>query len=312
MLSEPSAPAPPPGPHGGDSWRVAAALGVDASELLDLSASTNPFAPDVTATLRSLLDRHPELVTRYPDDTTATRALADALGEDPDRVVLTNGGAEAIALVAHLEGAGEVCPPEFGLYARHLPRVDPGAPRWRSNPSNPLGRLARDDEEARVWDEAFFPLATGRWTRGDRASWRLGSLTKLWACPGLRLGYAIAPSPLDAMRLRDLQPRWSVNALAAAVVPRLLARTDLVGWSKAIASLRAELSGELQALGFTVEETDANWILVHRRDLRADLLRCSVLVRDCASFGLEDVARVALPPPQALDRVIGAFARVGP
>lgn len=311
-MSESSTPLPPPGPHGGDSWQVAAALGVEAAELLDLSASTNPFAPDAATLLRRLLDRRPEVITRYPDASAATAALSDALGEDPDRVVLTNGGAEAIAMVATLEGAGEVRPPEFSLYERHLPRVEPGAPRWRSNPSNPLGRLAGDDEEARVWDEAFYPLATGHWSRGDQASWRLGSLTKLWACPGLRLGYVIAPTPLDARRLRDLQPRWSVNALAAAVVPPLLACTDLIGWSRSIASLRAELTRELRGLGFTVEETDANWVLVHRPGLRADLARCSILVRDCASFGLTGLARVALPPPGALDQVLEAFARVGP
>ena len=75
--------------------------------------------------------------------------------------MLTNGGSEAIALVAAELGEGEVVDPEFSLYRRHLPVVRAGAGRWRSNPSNPLGELAGPSDVAAVWDEAFWPLATG-------------------------------------------------------------------------------------------------------------------------------------------------------
>ena len=86
---------PPPGPHGGDGHAVAAALGVDPSSVLDLSVSLNPFAPDV----RALALGHLDALTGYPDPDRATRALATAIGVDAGRVVLTNGGSEAIALV---------------------------------------------------------------------------------------------------------------------------------------------------------------------------------------------------------------------
>jgi histidinol-phosphate/aromatic aminotransferase/cobyric acid decarboxylase-like protein len=166
-----------------------------------------------------------------------------------------------------------------------------------------------------VWDEAFYPLATGRWTRGDEHSWRLGSLTKLWACPGVRLGYVIAPTPHVAKTLRDRQPRWSVSGLAAAAVPRLLDHTDLEGWRNQIASTRDELADELGRIGFIVEATDANWLLVRRPGLRRDLLLGAdppVLVRDCTSFGLTDVHRVAIPRPHQIEAVLAAFTRVGP
>ena len=151
--------------------------------------SLNPVAPDVAP----IVAAHAGAIDRYPEPAAATAALAAAIGVPADRVVLTNGGAEAIALVAAELGAGEVVDPEFSLYRRHLAEIRPGAGRWRSNPSNPLGQLAAAADVAAVWDEAFWPLATGTWTRGDDTAWRLGSLTKLWACPGLRLGYVIAP-----------------------------------------------------------------------------------------------------------------------
>jgi hypothetical protein len=84
-----------------------------------------------------------------------------------------------------------VQPPEFSLYARHLQALRREAGRWQSNPNNPTGELAAPDAEAAVWDEAFWSLATGTWTRGDadRGAVVVGSLTKLFACPGLRVGY---------------------------------------------------------------------------------------------------------------------------
>lgn len=299
------------GPHGGDGLRVAAALGLDPSTLVDLSASLNPFAPDIVGIVHTVIEREPHAITTYPDPTAASSALARTIEVDVDRLVLTNGGAEAIALVAAHEQRGSVVAPEFSLYERHLATVAEGAPRWRSNPSNPLGHLAAAGDAARVWDEAFYPIATGTWTRGDDTAWRLGSLTKLWACPGLRLGYLIAPSKTVAAEVRARQPQWSVNGLALEVVPRLLEITELDQWARSIATLREQFASDLRRHGYQVRATTANWLLIdHPSDLRLRLARHGVIVRDCTSFGLDHTFRVALPKPHLLDRVIAAFARV--
>jgi histidinol-phosphate/aromatic aminotransferase/cobyric acid decarboxylase-like protein len=303
---------PPPGAHGGDSWSLAKALKVDPAKLIDLSASMNPFAPPVGEIIGRIAVDRPEVLGRYPDEHDATKILADSLGVDIDRLVLTNGASEAISLVAAIELTGDVVPPEFSLYERHLRHRTHGGPRWRSNPSNPLGRLADASESARVWDEAFFPIATGTWTRGDDSSWRLGSLTKLWSCPGLRLGFVIAPTAERADAVRNLQPRWSVNALALAALPELLELTDLPRWNDSIRTLRAEFMSRLVELGFAIQDTQANWLLVHREGLREALAPNLVLVRDCTSFGLDGVARVALPDPEQMDEVLRAFEVVGP
>ena len=293
--------------HGGDAWAVAAAMGLHVDDLIELSASLNPvFAPD-----RDLLAHHLPALARYPDPTVATQALAEAMDVDPRRLLLTNGGSEAIALVARHLGRGEVVEPEFSLYRRHLTEVTSGAGRWRSNPSNPLGNLAAEDEVAAVWDEAFYPLATARWSRGDADSWRVGSMTKLWSCPGLRLGYVIAPSAEAAATVAADQPRWSVNGLALAVVSDLLAQTDLPGWAAAVARRRTQFVEGLRALGFVVHDTDANWVLVEQPALRDALLTHLVVVRDCTSFGLPGLVRVAIPRPADFDSVMTAFAAVG-
>ncbi|OLT21309.1 hypothetical protein BJF81_15335 [Ornithinimicrobium sp. CNJ-824] len=304
--SDPSLPAP--GAHGGDGPAVARALGMDPDDLLDLSQNMNPVAPDIGP----LVAVHLDSLVRYPDPAAATRLLAEALGADPGRVLLTNGGSEAIHLVAAVLGGGVLREPEFGLH----PRSDRG-PRWRTDPHSPSGRLATAEEKVQVWDEAFYPLATGRWTAGRDACLTVGSLTKTFHCPGLRLGYVVVPArgalttadgralDPDALLagLRTAQPHWSVSTLALAVLPDLLATADLPGWARAIAALRDQVVHLLEDAGLRVEAAQAPWVLVHEPALRERLAPHGVLVRDCTSFGMPGTARIAVPGPGGLERV---------
>ena len=306
-----SAQLPPPGPHGGDGVAVAKALGIDPATILDLSATLNPLAPP----LKPVVSRHLDNLGRYPDTTAAHSALAEAIGGDcAGRLLLTNGASEAIALVAAQLGAAAVVEPEFSLWRRHLASVDPFAPRVRSNPNNPTGRLASSYETAGAWDEAFYQLATGEWTRGDtsKGAFVVGSLTKLFACPGLRLGYVIAPSEEQFEELSVRQPAWSVGSVAAAALPDLLDRADLFNWAKGIAVLRQQLVGVLRMAGLQVEAADAPWVLIRQGGwLRGALARSGIVVRDCTSFGMRDMVRIAVPGPGGLERLALALRQIG-
>lgn len=289
---------PPAGPHGGDGPRIARALGIDPLTVLDLSQSPNPVAPD----LAPVLARHAEAVRRYPDPTDAAALLAEIIGVESQRLLLTNGGSEAIWLVAQEIGGRVWTEPEFGLHPRN-----PDGPVWRSDPHNPSGRLADSDEAADVWDEAFYPLATGQWTAG-RAGVVVGSLTKVFAAPGLRLGYVIAD---DVERFARHQPQWSVNSLALAMLPELLELADLTGWSEAIATARKELAEVMRRFGFSVEAADAPWVLVHAPGLRELLAPHGVVVRDCASFGMPEYVRIGVPDSDGLARLESAMLLIG-
>jgi histidinol-phosphate/aromatic aminotransferase/cobyric acid decarboxylase-like protein len=288
-------PLPPPGAHGGDGERVARALGLPLAEILDLSQSLNPAAPDP----RPIVAAHLDGLVRYPDPGAATTCLAATMGVAPERLLLTNGGAEAIALVAALRG-GYVREPEFSLHPRS------GGPFWRSNPQSPSGLLASEEERAEVWDEAFYPLATGRWTRGEEGATVVGSLTKVLACPGLRIGYVLA-DPDTITTLGRLQPHWSLNGLAAAALGDLLAGIDVQRHCEQIRSWREELRGVLESHGLRVRPSDANWLLVERGDLRERLAPRGIVVRDCSSFGWPDVTRIAVPDADGIDRVDAAL-----
>jgi histidinol-phosphate/aromatic aminotransferase/cobyric acid decarboxylase-like protein len=299
--------APAAGAHGGDGAILAASLGIDPSGVLDLSASMNPVAPDPAP----VVGRHIGAVGRYPNPSKATAALAEAMGVDAAHVLLTNGGAEAIALTA-AECGGFAIEPEFGLYRRHLGEGGGRGGRWRSNPHNPSGLLAGPEETAAVWDEAFWPLATGTWTRGDAATGAvvLGSLTKLLACPGLRAGYVLAADTALIDRLRRRQPQWSVNGLACEALPDLLATVDLPAWTNGMASLRDDLARLLITHGLSPRPSAANWLLVEAPDLRERLARHAILVRDCTSFGLPGTVRIAVPGEPGLARLEAALAQL--
>jgi histidinol-phosphate/aromatic aminotransferase/cobyric acid decarboxylase-like protein len=253
-----------------------------------------------------VLRNHLGALRRYPDPVAATVDLASHLGVDPDLLLLTNGGAEAIALVA-AELGGRVDEPDFSLY----PRGEAAdAPRWRSNPHSPSGRLAASTDGADVWDEAFWPMATGTWTRGDHlhGSVVVGSLTKLLALPGLRVGYALCPDGDLARRLRDRQPTWSVNGLVASALPELLATVELSSWAAGMADLRRQLVDILVAAGLAPIAADAPWVLVpHAAGLRDRLARHAVVVRDCASFGMVDTVRIAVPDDAGRHRLADAL-----
>ncbi|QXC59199.1 aminotransferase class I/II-fold pyridoxal phosphate-dependent enzyme [Aquihabitans sp. G128] len=289
--------------------------------MLDLSASLNPCA----AATGPIVAGHLGALGRYPDPTRATAALAEAMGVDRDRLLLTNGGAEAIALVGALLG-GTVDEPDFSLYPRgpatSTALAAPAGttttpPRWRSNPHSPSGVLAAPDDVAGVWDEAFWAMATGTWTRGDHRSGSVvvGSLTKLLACPGLRIGYLLAPESDLGDRLlaaaRAAQPGWSVGGLACEALPDLLATVDLDGWHHELGCLRRELVDLLAAFGWRSEAADGPWVLVpDAADLRDRLAPHGIVVRDCTSFGLAGTVRIAVPSDADRPRLGAALGAI--
>lgn len=336
---------PPAGRHGGDGARVARSLGLAPEEVLDLSASLNPVPLETISIVMS----HAGSLARYPDLSEANASLAMAIGVELDQILLTNGGSESIWLVA-AEFGGHVIEPEFSLHPRgeNMKSLAPGqvrenGPLWCSNPHNPTGLSAReyqidpthesthesthepelskapissDDSSyispSNIWDEAFYPLAKGEWTRWNRSPEVVivGSLTKLFACPGLRLGYVLADPSIIA-RIKKRQIEWSVNSLAANALPDLLKMADLVGWANQVALWRKELHSHLESFGLEPLTSDANFILcANAKGLREQLYPFGIVVRDCTSFGLDGYVRIAVPNPSGLDRLVQALEQV--
>lgn len=212
----------------------------------------------------------------------------------------------------------------------------PGDLLFLANPNNPTGTLmsradlerlaARADATGATLavDEAFLGFVPG----GDalslaaRAAARpellvVGSLTKLYCLPGLRLGYAVG-TPERIAALAALQPAWSVNAPAQDALLACLEQADFAARTQAVVEAeRARLAGALDTLpGLRAFPSRANYLLVDCRaagrtaaDLADALGRRGILIRDCGGFpGLDPhYFRVAVRGPKENEALVAAL-----
>jgi len=196
------------------------------------------------------------------------------------------------------------------------------------NPNNPTGQYLSQQEIERVLevspqslvilDEAYSAFTEGSWPstelipRGNVISVR--SMTKDYALPGLRLGYAVASKKI-IHDLRKVCPPWNINAVAQkAGVIALGDSSYLRQCEVKVRQVKQFLLSELGQIGFTVLPSKTNFFLVkvgNGRKFRACLLRHGILVRDCASFGLPEYVRIAARTMPECRRLITTLKTLG-
>jgi threonine-phosphate decarboxylase len=124
------------------------------------------------------------------------------------------------------------------------------------------------------------------------------------------VGYVLA-EPSFVATCQSRKPEWSLNGLAASALPDLLVALDLADCVRRTRALRDQLRALLEGHGIVVHPSDANWLLVVYPGLRAALAPKGIVVRDCASFGLEGFARIAVPNEAGLARLADALETLG-
>jgi cobyric acid synthase CobQ len=145
---------------------------------------------------------------------------------------------EAANHAEQARGSETTQPDDEARYTAALTAASPGSVLWLGSPNNPTGlmpagypgcviRLAeRNPDRYIVCDEAFIEFAEGADPAGaSLAAARLQnlvvlrSMTKFWAVPGLRAGYAICAQP-TAAALRAALPNWPLNSVAESFAHR--------------------------------------------------------------------------------------------
>jgi threonine-phosphate decarboxylase len=204
------------------------------------------------------------------------------------------------------------------------------------NPANPTGGLIPKPEIARVLalcqgcgtflvlDEAFIDFCEEESAKELIASAEravlLRSMTKFFAIPGLRLGYAIG-APATVAAIAALQDPWSVNTAAQLAGIASLADAEYGRRTREyVEAERERLAGRLARIpGFKVFPSRANYLLVQLcngagvAELRAELLKRGVLIRDCSNFvGLDGgFFRVAVRLREENDRLLELLEKRG-
>lgn len=145
------------------------------------------------------------------------------------------------------------------------------------------------------------------------------SMTKFYAIPGLRLGYAVAAEPV-ARRLRAALPPWSVGSLAQAVGVAVIEDGDYAENTRAeVTALREQLYRGLSCLeGIRVFPSAANYLLARLEGAEPDapelakrLLEHNIAIRVCDNYaGLDRrYFRVAVRSRVENERLLHALAR---
>jgi threonine-phosphate decarboxylase len=295
-----------------------------SKNVLDFSASVNPFPPKVT------WHCDPASLSGYPDDTYS--GLKERIGEvfcrDPQEICVGNGSIEIIRVFSAVtlgRGAGTrhffIDPPTFGEYelsarlagAERTLNPDAADVRFVCNPNNPTGTLlhrtgllhtlmtARQQGGVLFCDEAFIGLADPEESLADIRDphlFVLHSLTKSFSVPGLRIGFGFGDPDL-VEKIEIARSPWCVNAYAEAfAMEALLHLGDLADSRRAIAQERNHLICGISDLGLTSYPSSVNFLLVEYgrevASLCSALAQKNILVRDCTSFGLPTCFRIAV------------------
>jgi len=289
--------------------------------VLDFSASTNPFPPNIPWTCDAFYLEH------YPDDNYSAlkEIIAKTFHRNLDEICVGNGSIELIRVFCHVAfrqfRTFFTETPTFGEYeySAHLAggkrvtgRTDADI-RFICNPNNPTGTLREKDamlslvHEAELCkgilcaDEAFIELADPAQSLADVRNEHcivLRSLTKCFSVPGIRFGYGFGDPGLIA-QIEAMRPPWSVNAYAEAFAIQAFSYyPELEQSRKFIGRERDWLYEHLSALGLRPLPSSANFLLIDTGQPAGELVKklqnVDILVRDCTSFGLPTTIRIAV------------------
>ena len=303
--------------HGDDTFRY--------GDKIKLNFSSNIYAWADLSGLKEHLMEHFEVVSHYPETEPSSleKLLAEHLGVPENTVMITSGANEAIYLIAQLykNWASIIPQPTFSAYEYacktfdHLISYDrkndldvmpEDRIYWICNPNNPTGnvllkplmnRIIRQNPRyLYVVDQSFAdytlqPMLNPSEMVDCYNLMLIGSLSKKYCIPGLRLGY-IFSSPIIIDRLRQIRQPWTVNAMAIEAGKYLLTNnpqmiTDLQDYLSEAQRLRQELK---VIEGIRVLKTDTHFMLViidfaEAWELKQWLINnYGILIRDASDF----------------------------
>lgn len=201
------------------------------------------------------------------------------------------------------------------------------------NPNNPTGNLLERDFLKRVLDrcrEKNVLLAVDECFLGflEKPEWYemkgyleeypnlfvLRAFTKLYAMPGLRLGYGMCSDRQILEQMQRVMQPWSVSLPAQAAGEAALMEDAYVEAArKLVKTERAYLERELENLGFTVFPGSVNYVFFQGpENLAQKCKNQGFLIRDCGNYrGLsEGYYRIAVRTRKENDALLAVLGAI--
>ncbi|MBO6090521.1 MAG: aminotransferase class I/II-fold pyridoxal phosphate-dependent enzyme [Lachnospiraceae bacterium] len=177
-----------------------------------------------------------------------------------------------------------------------------------ANPNNPTGALIDDslllkiiktakDKNIRViLDECFIEFTEGNHSLVNKIEEYpnlciIRSFTKIFAIPGVRLGYFISSDLSFNETVKKHLAEWNISAFGQAAGCACAECGDYIEASKKVIKDEREfLYSEFGKLGIKAYDSACNFILIKdKRKLDEELLKRQILVRNCSNFkGLDE------------------------
>ncbi|OKZ63891.1 MAG: hypothetical protein BHW05_05405 [Clostridium sp. 42_12] len=197
-----------------------------------------------------------------------------------------------------------------------------------NNPNNPTGKKldqtylrcllehCREKNITVVLDECFIEFCEGECSIISESKEYehlliVRAFTKIYAIPGVRLGYLIGSDPLLLEKIKRHLPEWNLSTFAQkAGIACVKERGYIEETVKYLKDEREYLIKELRAMGIMVFAGEADFVLIYtKKPLYAYLLTHGILIRDCRNFkGLtEGYYRIAIKSHKDNQRLLKAI-----
>ena len=308
--------------HGGQVEVFAKELGCKVEDVIDLSSNINFLKPSINIDFNSID------ISSYPTYDKLYKQIATRYNTNIENIELFNGGSSAIfTLFNHLNlNHCTVYSPAYLEYKKaakiynytfdsinrftNITRaVQENSLVVFVNPSTPDGKYYDIEEFLVAWDklnctilidESFldftnFPSAV-KYISKYKNLYVLKSMTKFYACAGVRCGTVISSSK-NIQKLKQNEPMWKLSHFDSTYLQEALKDKVFLKTSKAINIKNHLLLKKVLEEANIVQKvysSDVNFFLVkinykNATILQEHLKKYKILIRNCSNFdGLDD------------------------
>jgi len=324
--------------HGGEQ---------DAAEVIDFSVNLNPYGPPefVHEVIKGAIDAiklYPDT-----ECSELRAIISRKFGCDTDEVLVGAGVSELIQLVTltfmknralmpqHTYGEYAVAAKMMGAKIKRIEMPDlrvnpeliieemkPNDVVFLCNPNNPTGQYLVKNEVAQIIEEAervdalvvldeayvdFVNHAFPAHNLSTRNMIILRSLTKSFAIPGVRVGYAIsAEENVNAMA--KIKVPWSVSVFAQEIAAAVISTEGDTFLAGTIGKVERSKEKMENALGMHSDANFYTYDVGNAREAKSELLGAGIRVRDCSSFGLPSHIRFSVRTDEENELLIHNFS----